>query len=81
MEKKKALKATKEAIRELASGSSGGTREGQRWKGSGNTQKGRDMDGPRQTEKSDPRGKTEKSRKPWMESCWGTIGNALKGVP
>jgi len=82
VEKKKALKNAKEAMRSQTSGGSG-TREkdGQGRKGSGNARKGKEQEGPKQTGKSDSGGKAEKPRKPWTESRWGSIGNAMKGVP
>ena len=82
VEKKKALKAAKEAMRSQASGGSGvGGKDGQSGKGSGNTRKGKEQEGPKQTGKSDSGVKAEKPRKPWTESRWGSIVKALKGVP
>jgi len=82
VEKRKALKATKEAMWSQTSGGNGNRgKDSQSGKNSANARKGKEQEGPKQTKKSVSGGKPEKPRKPWTESRWGSIGNALKGVP
>ena len=77
VERRKALKVACEA----QPGNNGGRKDGPDGKNPGNARKGKKSGGPKQAGKSDSGGKAEKPRKPWSESRWGSVGNALKGVP
>jgi len=77
VERRKALKATREA----QPGGSTGRKDGPDGKGPGNARKGKESGGPKQVGKSDSGGKAEKPRKTWEQSHWGSGSNAYKGVP
>ena len=77
MERRKALKAAHEA----QPGSGTGRRDGLDGKNPRNARKGKESGGPKQVGKSGLGGKAEKPRKAWVESHWGSGGNAYKGVP
>jgi len=77
MERRKALKAAREA----QPGSGAGRRDGPDGKNPRNARKGMESGGPKQAGKSHSGGKAEKPRKAWVESHWGSGGNAYKGVP
>jgi len=77
VERRKALKAAREAQPESGTG----RKDGPDGKNPGNARRGKESGGPKQSGKTDSGGKAEKPRKSWAESHWGSGDNAYKGVP